>query len=308
MQFMAPKPKSLAKQMPRPAGRIDAGAPPSEQTAPSPSTSVVIDSKKKPWHKKRRGRRDLLRAVAYKMKQVPENFSKLHEDPEQGHPKMKQYPSTRFLEEAEPWMLARYCNFLLQSVMMLTRVFRVPKKLSEIYGLGCSSAARLALLMMRTMQLQNPEAMQLKTVRRHLYARMLQESDDREQIQQTTKQEWAEDRLTNLNGRLDEFLLSHVCPGILEGRYPKTNLEADMAKQWDDVWKVPSIRVFNLPIARDSSTCETDTSDVGLCSKTVLLDVGLKFLDSGGDIFTISMAKMSEHKPIPVLIYRTSTG
>ena len=225
------------------------------------------------------------------MMQVPENFSKLHEDPEQGHPKMKQYPSTRFLEEAEPWMLARYCNFLLQSVMMLTRVFRVPKKLSEIYGLGCSSAARLALLMMRTMQLQNPEAMQLKTVRRHLYARMLQESDDREQIQQTTKQEWAEDRLTNLNGRLDEFLLSHVCPGILEGRYPKTNLEADMAKQWDDVWKVPSIRVFNLPIARDSSTCETDTSNVGLCSKTVVLDVRLKFLKFGGDILTISLAE-----------------
>ena len=187
----------------------------------------------------------MLRAVAHKLLMVPENFSKLHEDPEEGMKKMTHYPSDRFLNEAEPWLLARYCNFLLQSVMILTRVFGVPKKISQIYGVGFSTAARLALLMMRTMQLENPEALQLKIVQRHLYARMLQESDNREQIQQTTKQEWAEDRLTNLNGRLDEFLQSHVYPGILEGRYPKTNLEADIAKQWDDVWKVPSVQTLN---------------------------------------------------------------
>jgi hypothetical protein len=98
--------------------------------------------------------------VAHKLLQVPEKFSKLHEDPEEGIQKMTQYPSDRFLQEAEPWLLARYCNFLLQSVMILTRVFRVPKKISETYGIGCSSAARLALLMMRTMQLENPEAFQ----------------------------------------------------------------------------------------------------------------------------------------------------
>ena len=99
--------------------------------------------------------------------------------------------------------------------------------------------------MMRTMQLENREALQLKIAQRHLYARILQESDNREQIQQTTKQEWAEDRLTNLNGRLDEFLQSHVHPGILEGRYPNTNLESDICKQWDDVWKVPSVKTIS---------------------------------------------------------------
>ena len=99
--------------------------------------------------------------------------------------------------------------------------------------------------MMRTMQLENCEALQLKTVQRHLYARILQDSDNRDQIQQTTKQEWMEDRLSNLNGRLDEFLQTQVYPGILEGRYPKTNLEADISKQWDDVWKVPSVKTIS---------------------------------------------------------------
>ena len=119
------------------------------------------------------------------------------------------------------------------------------KKIFQIYGAGCNTAARLALLMMRTMQLENREALQLKIVQRHLYARILQDSDNRDQIQQTTKQEWMEDRLSNLNGRLDEFLQTHVYPGILEGRYPKTNLEADISKQWDDVWKVPSVKTIS---------------------------------------------------------------
>ena len=174
-----------------------------------------------------------------------ENFSKLHEVPEAGITKVARYPSDRFLNENRAWLLARYCNFLLQSVMILTRVFRVPKKIFQLYGVGCSTAARLALLMIRTMQLENREALQLKIVQRHLYARILQESDNREQIQQTTKQEWAEDRLTNLNRRLDEFLQLHMYPGIREGRYPKTNSEADIAKQWDDVWKVPNVKTIN---------------------------------------------------------------
>ena len=70
----------------------------------------------------------MLRAVAHKLLKVPENFAKLHEDPEAGMPKIARYPSDRFLNEAEPRLLARYCNFLLQSVMILTRVFQVPKK------------------------------------------------------------------------------------------------------------------------------------------------------------------------------------
>jgi len=184
----------------------------------------------------------MLRAVAHKLTKVPENFAKLHEDPEADMPKIERYPSDRFLDEAEHWMLARYCNFLLQSVMLLTRVFQVPKNIAQIYGVGCNTAARLALLMMRTKRLENPEALQLKAVKRHLYARILRESDNRDQIQETTKQEWMDDRLTNLNGRLDDFLQAHVCPGILEGKYPKTNLEADMWKQWGDVWKAPSVK------------------------------------------------------------------
>ena len=70
----------------------------------------------------------MLRAVANTVLHEQENFAKLHEDPEAGMTQFEKYPSDDFLEGAEPWMLARYCNFLLQSVMILTRVFQVPKK------------------------------------------------------------------------------------------------------------------------------------------------------------------------------------
>ena len=69
-----------------------------------------------------------MRAVAHRTLHKKDNFAKLHEDPEAGMTKIEQYPSDEFLENTEPWMLARYCNFLLQSAMILTRVFQVPKK------------------------------------------------------------------------------------------------------------------------------------------------------------------------------------
>ena len=74
----------------------------------------------------------------------------MHEDPEEEAPKLSVYPSSDFLVNAKPYLLSRYANFLLQSILMLARVYQVPKHLNVKYGLGCSTSTRLALLMMRT--------------------------------------------------------------------------------------------------------------------------------------------------------------
>ena len=47
-----------------------------------------------------------------------------------------------------------------------------------------------------------------------------------------------DDRMRNLQKRLDDFLEVHVAPKILAGEYPKTNFAEDITKQWDSVWKV----------------------------------------------------------------------
>ena len=121
---------------------------------------------------------------------------------------------------------------------MLARVFQVPKNLKVKYGLGCSTSTRLALLMMRTRDLENVAARRLTNLTRHLYARVIQESEDRDQIQATVVQEWMDDRMSNLQERLDDFLKVHVAPKILAGEYPKTKFAEDITKQWDYVWKV----------------------------------------------------------------------
>ena len=56
-------------------------------------------------------------------------------------------------------------------------------------------------------------------------------------ITQVIKDEWGTDRSEALADRLDEFLQDHVGPGIVEGLYPKTNMEEDHMQQWDDVWQ-----------------------------------------------------------------------
>ena len=164
----------------------------------------------------------------------------LHLDPEAGMEKMESYPSDEFLKHAERHYIARYANFLLQSIMMLTRVYQAPKKLAETFGCGVGSSARLALLMMRSFTVEGHAATRLKSVTRHLYARMLQEGEGSAQIDQTVAGEWKEDRASALSDRLDEFLELHVGPGIMEGLYPKTNLKEDHNRQWDDYWKVAS--------------------------------------------------------------------
>ena len=229
-------PAATSKRQPVPPGVIRPR--PSPAAVPDTQTTVPKAGKQLPWYRRRKGKRDMLRTVSHHTKNEQGWFDRLHEDPEEEAPKLSVYPSSDFLVNAKPYLLSRYANFLLQSILMLARVFQVPKNLNVKYGLGCSTSARLALLMMRTRNLDNVAARRLTNVTRHLYARIIKESDDREQIKATVVKEWMDDRMSNLQERLDDFLEVHVAPKILAGEYPKTNFAEDITKQWDSVWKV----------------------------------------------------------------------
>ena len=162
-------------------------------------------------------------------------------DPEAGKPKIKRYPSDDFLKNAENFMLYRHCNFVLQSLLILARVFQAPKLLTNTYGEGFMTSARSALFMVRTFDQTHNAATQLKSMKRHLYARMLQDAETQDYAANVLKDEWNTDRLANFTGRVEEWLPQHLAENIGAEKYPRTNLTLDWEKQWDTVWEDPQL-------------------------------------------------------------------
>ena len=107
------------------------------------------------------------------------------------------------------------------------------------------TSARVALFFCRTTDLQNQEAKNLLNLKRHLYCRMLQEHESRENVEELLKSEWGEDRDSNVCGRVDEWLGDHLTEHVSSGRYPRTNLSLDLDAQWEDVWQEPRITATN---------------------------------------------------------------
>ena len=192
------------------------------------------------WRRKgKRGRRDLLRAVRNRVEKSAEKFKTFCDDPDEGKTKMSHYPSDEFLQNAERFMVSRYCNFLLQSLLLLARVFQVSKIMKNTFGEGLMTSARQALFFCRATDMDNKEALNLRNLRRHMYARMLTEVESREQVEAILKTEWETDRSANLRNRIVEWLPGHLEKMVLEGRYPRTNMQYDVESQWDHVWQEP---------------------------------------------------------------------
>ena len=85
--------------------------------------------------------------------------------------------------------------------------------------------------------MKNKDAVNLRSLKRSLYARMLTDAESREQVVKTVKEEWDQDRNASLESRVDEWLGTHLMTQITEGRYPLTNLSLDVDKQWNHVWQ-----------------------------------------------------------------------
>ena len=164
----------------------------------------------------------------------------MDQDPEAGTQKLEahEYPSQEFLETAQKYMLARYANFLLQCILQLLRVWTPTELMKNTYGLGFESAPRTALLFMRSMHMPNAAAQRLKKLKRHLYARMLEEDEQADLMRQVIESEWKRDRLSGLQERVHQWVAANIPSKIKAGTLPRTNVSIDMSKQWDHVWQV----------------------------------------------------------------------
>lgn len=217
----------------------------------SAGTTPKSKSKKGPnpdWRKKgKRGKRDLLRAIQNRVLKSAVAFKTLGEDPDAGKSKLRHYPSDAFLKGSQKFMMSRYCNFLLQSLLILARVFQPSKLMQSTFGHGLMTSARVALFFCRTTEMTNRDALNMKDLKRNLYARMLTEAENRQDVENILKGEWDQDRESALNSRIDEWLPEHLEKNVLDGRYPLTNLSYDVENQWDHVWKELTSTFLSLP-------------------------------------------------------------
>ena len=168
----------------------------------------------KRWENRYRGNRDLARLRKSSRKQQPNKYITMGEDPDKKLPRMLWYPSDDFLYWAPNHHVNRYCAFLLQSCLLLCRVFHVDRKLEGTYGVGMGTSSRMALLLLHTTEMKNPEARLLKSLPRHLYGRMLQslDSQDQQAVDATVTNEWKDDSLAAMGMKLGDFIDRPLAP------------------------------------------------------------------------------------------------
>ena len=210
----------------------------------------------KRWENRFRGTRDLARLRIMQVANQPDEFKQLGDDPDKTLRRMEVYPSDLFLSVAPHHHVNRYCAFLLQSCLLLCRVFRVDRKLEGTYGVGSETSARMALLFLHTTKMENPEARLLKSLPRHLYARMVHSIDSQNQqaVDDIVTNEWKDESLAAVGMRLDAFIEDHLHLNVVNGIYPKTNISVAPAKQerqWDHSWQVPRVLAYLTHVSQD---------------------------------------------------------
>ena len=236
-----PKPSQAPLLRPLEPGLVS--SPSSSSTGPyqPPVPRRNWKPKKDNWKRRHRGKRDLKRATEHLKGLQHESFWKMDEEPAPDAPRVPWYPSECFLWESESHLLARYANFLLQSLMNLMRVFEIPSKLKDTFGEGLLTVPRYALFFCRTDLLTNPAARSILSLERHLYARMRDESkggDGPEHLDDVMRAEWKKHRAQAVKkDRIATWIEEHLLRGIAEGRYPKTNLEHNFERQWENHWE-----------------------------------------------------------------------
>ena len=154
--------------------------------------------------------------------------------------KMKSFTSDYFLRKSEHYLLARYASFLSQSLLILVRVFEIPSKLKNTFGEGLLTVPRYALFLCRTDLLTNHAAQNLLSLEHHLYARMRDESKGEggpEQVNDVIRDEWKKDHAQAVKDRIATWIEENLVRGIAEARYPKTNLEHNLERQWENHWE-----------------------------------------------------------------------
>jgi hypothetical protein len=222
---------------------------PAGRPAPDPGAAedpIDEPAAKKPynpeWWRGSRGRKEMLKAVRHRQLQQDRRWvSEIDRNPWAHLPAIlePQSPAREFREHASKPELARYMLFLLQSVLMLIRCWKVSSDVEAYWGWGRRTTPRYALLIHHETELSEESYTLMTSMERVLFARVKKEGGNVIAMRQAVDKEWAHDRMMGVQRRLKAVLESTVVPAVLEGHLPKINFGSlvPVERQFDDCWK-----------------------------------------------------------------------
>ena len=225
-----------AKKKQKPTTSSQSGAP-----APWDPESVEDGLKSKSWWDKgAKGRKKKLRATEYWVRKNQENFSNMSlcDFTKRAVPS-EESPSYYFRNNARKFEVIRYFVFLFQMVLLFIRVWRPTRKQVRHYGMGVDTPARRALVMIHSGELPAESVSQLKSLKRHLYGRVARETENLKELTQIAEAEADSDMVMSITFRILDHIELVMLPAVLEGKFPKLNVNYDSLSQYEDCWEEP---------------------------------------------------------------------
>jgi len=223
----------------RPAGHV---APPADE----PGEPTEEPPLKKPfnpeWWKGSRGRKDLEKAVRHRQQKQDELWvTEIEKNPFLGQlPTLAEdAPAHVFRVHASRPELSRCLLFLLQSMLLIIRCWKLSPETEQTWGLGKKTTARWALLFHHELEMGQDSYSLMASMERHLFARVKKEGDNMIAMRQAVEAEWTNDRKIGVERRLKSVLETTVKDAILDGRLPRINFKSlvPVERQYDDCWK-----------------------------------------------------------------------
>ena len=199
---------------------------------------VTDEPKKKTWWDKgAKGKKKKLRSVQHWLKMNEENFAKMDKNDfvQQGLDEWE-FPSCHFRKKAQRWQLLRYFAFLLQMVLKLVKVWQPTRTQKKHYGLGVSTPARIALLIMHSGPLPQESVLQLKSIRRFLFGRLARETENLKAFKTHKDEEEENDKRMSTAFLIKDHITDFMLPLVKEGKLPKLNPNLPALKQYEHVW------------------------------------------------------------------------
>jgi hypothetical protein len=210
-----------------------------EYRSEEPSTKKPYNPE---WWKGSRGKKELLKAIKHRQLQQDRRWvEEIAFNPWTTQPPIleQQSPAHDFREHASRPELARYMLFLLQSVLMMVRCWKVSTRVEEYWGWGRRTTPRYALLFHHEHELNDETFSLMTSMERILFARVRKEGENVQALREAVDKEWAHDRVMGVKSRLKNVLETVVAPAVIQGRLPQINFGSGIPaeKQYDDCWK-----------------------------------------------------------------------
>ena len=193
------------------------------------------------WEKGKAGKKKKLRAMKHWVDLNHANFAKMDKndfvDNDKNGLKEWEFPAHEFRKHARKWEILRYFSFLLQMVIKFVKVWHPTRAQKKHYGLGCHTAARIALTMMHTGPLPRESVLQLRSIKRVLWGRVASDSENLKVFESESRKEAENDKSMTVAFLIRDHIKDVLIPLVKDGTFPMVNPNRPILPQYQEVWE-----------------------------------------------------------------------